>query len=284
MSTTVKYKGATLTTVTNQTKTLLTSGTWLEDDIELTDSVPAAQMSASSGMIYGAPTITVDANGLIYSTWDNYGSPTSIYPIAQDGWATTSDSSVVYGDVTGSLQLTTKSAATYYPSGSDQTISSGQYLTGVQTIKGVTTSNLIAGNIKNGVTVQVGDSADPDRVLSVTGTYTGGTSKNAQTAQSTSRSTSSTYTEVITLTCSKAGTYDVYWSTFRSSTSGTWGSQLYLNDSAYGSAQTGSWSNHIQNIHLSNVQITANAEVAVRVRTRGNNYYGYVGTLTIIEA
>lgn len=117
-------------------------------------------------------------------------------------------------------------------------------------------------------------------VVNVSG---GGSSKNAQTAQSTSRSTSTSYTEVISLTCTKAGTYNVYWSTFRSSTSGTWGSQLYLNDTAYGSAQTGSWSNHIQNIHLSNVSITANADVAVRVRSRGSNYYGYVGTLTIIE-
>lgn len=176
---------------------------------------------------------------------------------------------------------------TIYPSTSDQTAAPSaitKYLNKV-TVKGVTTTNLTAANIKSGVTVEVGDSADPDRVASVTGTYSGGgTSKNAQTAQSTSRSTTSTYTEVITLTCSKAGTYDVYWSTFRSTTSGTYGSQLYLNDSAYGSAQTGSWSNHIQNIHLSNVQITANAEVAVRVRSRGNGYYCYVGTLTIIEA
>lgn len=112
----------------------------------------------------------------------------------------------------------------------------------------------------------------------------GGTSKNAQTAQSTTRSTSTTYTECISLTCTKAGTYDVYWSTFRSSTSGTWGSQLYINDTAYGTEETGSWSNHIQNIHLSNVQISANADVAVRVRSRGSYYYGYVGTLTIIEA
>lgn len=112
----------------------------------------------------------------------------------------------------------------------------------------------------------------------------GGESKNSQTAQSTSRSTSTTYTEVISLTCEKTGTYDVYWSTFRSSTSGTWGSQLYLDNTAYGSAQTGSWSNHIQNIHLANVQINAGEEVAVRVRSRGNSYYGYVGTLTIIEA
>ena len=109
----------------------------------------------------------------------------------------------------------------------------------------------------------------------------GGSSMNCQVVQSTNRATSSTYTELITLTCTTAGTYDVYWSTFRSSTSGTWGSQLYINDAAYGSAQTGSWSNHIQNIHLTGVQISANAEVAVRVRSRGSNYYGYVGTLTI---
>ena len=109
----------------------------------------------------------------------------------------------------------------------------------------------------------------------------GGSSKNYQVAQSTTRATSTTYTELITLTCSVAGTYDIYWSTFRSSTSGTWGSQLYINDTAYGTAQTGSWSNHIQNIHLTSVELDANDEVAVRVRSRGSNYYGYVGTLTI---
>lgn len=111
----------------------------------------------------------------------------------------------------------------------------------------------------------------------------GGSSKNAQSAQSTTRATSTSYTEVVALTCAASGTYDVYWSTFRSSTSGTWGSQLYIDNTAHGSAQTGSWSNHIQNIHLTNVQINAGEEVAVRVRSRGSNYYGYVGTLTIIQ-
>lgn len=37
MSTTVTYKGATLTTVENQTKTLQTAGTWMEGDLTLTD-------------------------------------------------------------------------------------------------------------------------------------------------------------------------------------------------------------------------------------------------------
>ena len=75
-------------------------------------------------------------------------------------------------DVTGNM--TEQAAQTIYPSASDQTISSGRYLTGNQTIKAVTTSNLTADNIKQGVTVTVGDSADADRILSVTGTYSGG--------------------------------------------------------------------------------------------------------------
>lgn len=108
-------------------------------------------------------------------------------------------------------------------------------------------------------------------------------SKNAQSAQSTTRANTTGYIEVVSLTCSVTGTYDVYWSTFRSSTSGTWGSQLYINDTAYGSAQTGSWSNHIQNIHLTSVYLDKNDDVAVRVRSRGSSYYGYVGTLTIIQ-
>lgn len=50
---------------------------------------------------------------------------------------------------TGSI--TSKSAQTYTPTTSDQTISSGQYLSGAQTIKG--DANLVAGNIANGVTI-----------------------------------------------------------------------------------------------------------------------------------
>lgn len=71
--------------------------------------------------------------------------------------------------------ITSQGATTYYPSTSDQTISSGKYLSGTQTIKAVTIANLSAENIVNGVTVTVGDTADPDRIASVTGTaQTGG--------------------------------------------------------------------------------------------------------------
>ena len=50
---------------------------------------------------------------------------------------------------TGSIS--SKSAQTYTPTTSDQTISSGQYLSGAQTIKG--DANLTAANIASGVTI-----------------------------------------------------------------------------------------------------------------------------------
>lgn len=110
-----------------------------------------------------------------------------------------------------------------------------------------------------------------------------GSSKNAQAHQSTTRATSSTYTSVNSLTCSKTGTYTVYWSTMRSTTSGTSGSQLYIGGTAYGTADTTTWTNHVQNKMVTGVSITKNDTVAVYARSRGNNYYAYVPLITIIE-
>ena len=71
------------------------------------------------------------------------------------------------GEITGSM--TEKSAASYLPSTSDQTINASQYLTGAQTIKAVTLSNLSAQYIAQGITVKVGCADDDDCVTSVTG-------------------------------------------------------------------------------------------------------------------
>ena len=108
----------------------------------------------------------------------------------------------------------------------------------------------------------------------------GGSSKNVQVAQSTSRATSSTYTNVISLTCSTAGTYTIYWDCFRSSTSGTSGSQLYIGGTASGNANT-TFTNHVQTNKRTGVTLAANQTVAVYARSRGSNYYAYVGTLVI---
>lgn len=58
--------------------------------------------------------------------------------------------------------ITSKSAQTYTPGTTNQTIASGQYLSGTQTISG--DANLVAANIASGVSI-----------FGVTGTYAGGT-------------------------------------------------------------------------------------------------------------
>lgn len=62
-------------------------------------------------------------------------------------------------------------ATTWTPSTSTQTIASGQYLSGTQTISAISQSNLSAANIKKGVTVTV--KAGNGTVYSVTGTWEG---------------------------------------------------------------------------------------------------------------
>ena len=74
--------------------------------------------------------------------------------------------------------MASKAAATYYATTSDQTIAAGQYLSGAQTIKKLTQSNMSAANIKNGTTVTVNNGNT--NVFSVTGTYTG--TKHAMSA------------------------------------------------------------------------------------------------------
>ena len=74
------------------------------------------------------------------------------------------------GEVTGNIQ--SKSATTYTPTGSSQTISAGQYLSGTQTIEAVVCTNLSASNIKSGVTVKIGTATDDDSVTSVNGSLT----------------------------------------------------------------------------------------------------------------
>ena len=115
----------------------------------------------------------------------------------------------------------------------------------------------------------------------------GGESKNTQVVQGTTRTTSSTLTAIgAEMTVTKTGTYDVYWSAFRSSTSSsyTYGTQLYVGGTAYGTQNT-TWSNHVQNNHLTNVSLTANQKIRVYGRnSRGSSYYIYAPTLVIVES
>ena len=266
-------QAATTITPTTSSQTAVAAGKYT------TGAVTVAAMPSGSA----TPAASISATGASVATGTNtltLSKSVSNTPQVSAGYV--SAGTAGNSSVSLTASVTTKAATTYHPSSSQQTIASGTYLTGTQTINAVTTTNLTAANIKSGVVVQVGDSSDSDCVTSVTGTYSGGSSKNVQTAQTTSRVTSTSLTKCISLTCSTAGTYDVYWSCARSSTSGTWSSRLYLGGTAQGSEQS-TWSNHVQNVHLSNISISANQEVAVYVRSRGSNYYAYAPQLTIVQ-
>ena len=96
----------------------------IDSELSTQDDLIAKIQTALDGKAAATPFVTVDNAGLITAT---------------------------SGDKITTKQLTTKGAATYTPGTSDQTIASGQYLIGVQTIQG--DANLVAENIKSGVSI-----------------------------------------------------------------------------------------------------------------------------------
>ena len=252
----------------------LVSGTYSVTSAGTKDVTNYASASVPSGSVTAPSTITGSSASVSTGTNTLTLSKTvSVTPsVTTAGYVTSGTAGNANVSLTASV--TTKAAATITPTTTNQTIASGTYLTGTQTISG--DANLVAGNIKSGTTI-----------FGVTGSYTGGgTSKNTQVVQGTTRTTSSTLTAIgAELTVSKAGTYDVYWSAFRSNTSSSYiyGTQLYVGGSAYGSENT-TWSNHVQNNHLENVPLTLNQKIRVYGReSRGSTYYIYAPTLVIVE-
>ena len=248
----------------------------------------AATKTISSGSATPAASITATGAGKVVGngTIKLSKSAVSNTPQVTPGYISAGTAGNTSVELTATV--TTKSSETFHPSASDQTVAGDTYLTGTQTFKGVLLTNLDAANIKKDVVIKVGDSTDDDCVTSVTGTYEGGsgTSKNTQVVQGTTRTTSSSMTAIgAEMTVSKTGKYDVYWSAFRSNTSSsyTYATQLYVGGSAYGS-ENSTWTNHVQNNHLTAVSLTANQKVRVYGRnSRGSSYYIYAPTLVIVE-
>lgn len=206
---------------------------------------------------------------------------------------------------------TVNAPAGYYPNGASKAVASGTE--GTPTAQKGSVSNhkiavtpkvtngagYIAGGEKTGNAVEVSASelVSGSETKTENGTYdvtnlaelvvnvSGGSSKNVQVLQSTSRANSASLTKVLgDLTVSKTGTYDIYWSGGRSntSTSYTWGTRLYVDGSGYGTENT-SWTNNVQSNHLSNVSLTKNQKLSVYSRGRSGSYYTFVPMLVIIE-
>ena len=116
-------------------------------------------------VLAGKTTVTTDsADAVVQGTMPNNGAVSQTIGI---NGSYTIPAGFHNGQGRVSQSIPTKAAATYYATTSDQTIAAGQYLSGAQTIKKLTASNLSAGNIKPGVTVTVNNGNT--NVYSVTG-------------------------------------------------------------------------------------------------------------------
>ena len=137
-----------------------------------TKSVASGSATTPATTITANPSISVDSStGVITASTS---ATQSVTPTVSAGYVSSGTAGTITVSGSNTSNLTTQAAQTIHPSTSDQTIASGKYLTGAQTVKGVLLTNLDAGNIKKDVVVKVGDSSDDDCVTSVTGTYEGG--------------------------------------------------------------------------------------------------------------
>lgn len=178
-------------------------------------------------------------------------------------------------------QLTTKAAQTITPTKSEQTlVNAGVYTTGVQKVAAIPAEYIIPSGSQ---TVTENKTVDVTNLkeLVVNVPQSGG-GMNIQAYFGVNSVSATAYTATNTkLTVAKTGTYKVSWMGWRSTNSGTSGSQLYINGSAYGSANTTFTNTYGHRVELNNVQLTAGQEIVVRARARSTSYVMAVGNLII---
>ena len=121
-------------------------------------TVASGSASTPETSITANPTISVSSGGLITAS---VSGSQSVTPTVSAGYVSSGTAGTVMVSGSNTSQLTTQAAQTITPTTTNQTIASGKYLTGTQTILG--SENLLPENIKKDVPI-----------FNVTGTLEGG--------------------------------------------------------------------------------------------------------------
>lgn len=173
---TLQTKSATYTPTTSQQTDTITPDTGYDglDEVDITvNAVPTGSVTAPSDITVSQATLLPRLSNTVLTV---YKENVSITPdVTEAGYI--SSGTAGNSTITVGTNIPVKTATTFYPSTTDQTIRDNTYIASTQTFKAVEySSNLIASNIKSGQTITIGDADDPERILSVTGTYSGGSS------------------------------------------------------------------------------------------------------------
>lgn len=160
------------------------------------------------------------------------------------------------------------------------------------------TTGYITGSTKTGtaVTVNVSELESGDKSITANGNnidvsgystvsvnVSGGSSKNVQAYIGYASRTANSYGATsVTLTVAKTGTYNVSWCAWRSSSSGTMGTNLHIGSSSGTNQQT--WTGtYGQCITLSNQSLTKDTVLTLYATSGSNSRTVYVGNLVIEE-
>ena len=164
------YSGSYTVTPSSSVQVLDTSDKVMDDDVTV-QAVTQGSATTPATIITANPSISVSSGGLITAA---VSKTQQVTPTVIEGYVSAGTAGNIGVSGSNTQQLTTQGAQTIHPSTSDQSIASGKYLTGAQTIKAVTVSGLSADKVLTGTTVKIGDADDDDRIMSVTGTAQGG--------------------------------------------------------------------------------------------------------------
>ena len=164
------YTGSYTVTPSASVQTLDTSDKVMDDDVTV-QAVPQGSATTPATIITTNPTISVSSGGLITSI---VSKTQQITPTVVEGYVSAGTAGNVGVSGSATEMLDTQAAQTIHPASTDQTIASGKYLTGAQTFKAVTVTGLTADKVLQGNVIKIGDADDDDRIMSVTGTASGG--------------------------------------------------------------------------------------------------------------
>lgn len=253
---------------------------WYETNISKSVASGSVAVTATTATVN--PSISVSTAGVITAS---VSGTKSVGATVQTGYVSSATSGTVTITGTTTSTLTTTAGTHITPTTTAQTaVPAYRYTTGSVIVDAIPSQYIVpSGTLQ--ITANT-SSADVTNYKYVDVAVSGG--KNAQIANGFNRVAATAYTAVTgqSITVSKSGTYDVYWVGYRSSTSGTNGSQLYIGNTAYGTASTSFDATYTnwQMVHLSGVSLTENQTITVRARSRGTSYYMYIANLTIIES
>ena len=291
------YDGLSAVTVNAVSSTYIGSQIDRNDSTDLTASgatvtVPAgyyaeqASKAVASGSattpatsVTANPSISVSASGLITAT---ASATKSVTPTVSAGYVSSGTAGTVTVSGSNTQQLSTQAATTITPTTSSQTaVAAGKYTTGAVTVGPIPSNYIIPSGNKE--ITENGTGIDVSQYETVSVSVSGSSSMNTQAWIGRANRQANSYGATsATLTVAKTGTYTVSWTAWRSSSQGTMGTNLHVNNTS-GTNQTTFTNTYGQQIQLTNQNYNVGDVLTIYATSGSSSRSINVSNLIIVQ-